>query len=87
MDIILDEKSDIIIPSKKPEKLSHDSFPVDFFCCEEWKSLRELVAMLTTEETIGDITRTKIFIVDTMINEFSTEIEILKLWMRHRRKD
>lgn len=88
MDIILDEKSDIAVSSEKPEKLSDDSLPVDFLRREERKSLFEIEAKLSTEKTIRHISTSEIFIIDTIFDEISTEVEVLLFWMeRHRSED
>lgn len=85
MDVILYEKSYIRIPSKEPEELGHDSFPVDFFGREQGESIREFESKLSTEETIGYIAGTEIFIIDTMFDKITTEIEILMFRMSHKR--
>jgi hypothetical protein len=84
MHSILDEKSDIRVSSEKPEKLSHDSLPVDTLGREKWKSILEFEAKLSSEEAIGHIPTSEIFIIDTVFYEISPEIEILLFWMdRH----
>ena len=87
MDVIFYEKSDIAVSSEKPEKLGDDSFPVDFFRREKWKSICVVEPELPTEEAVGDIPTSEIFVVDTVFDEFLTEVEILLFWMeRHRKK-
>ncbi len=81
MDIILDEETDIAVSTQKPEKFCHDSLPVDTLGREEWKSVSEVESELSPEETIGDISTSEIFIVDTIFDEFSTEVEVLLFWM------
>ena len=81
MDTILDEKSDIGISAKEPEKLGDDSLPVDFLRREEWESITELEAKLSSEKTLRDVTTSKIFVIDTIFDEIATEIEILLFWM------
>lgn len=39
MDIIFDQEADIGLSSKEPDEFSYDSFPVNFFRREEWKTL------------------------------------------------
>ena len=87
MDIILDEESDIGVSAEKPEKLCDDSLPVDLFGRKEWESVCEIESELSSEETIGDIPTSEIFIIDTVFDEILSEIEILLFWMeRHERK-
>jgi hypothetical protein len=82
---VLDEKSDIRVSAEKPEKLGDDSFPVDTLGREEWESILEFESKLPAEETICHISTTEIFVIDAMIDELATEIEILLFWMdRHR---
>lgn len=81
MHIILDEKSDIRIPSEKPEKFGHDSFPVYFFCREEGKSIRKVESKLSSEKTIRHIATSEVFIIDSILDQFTTEIEVLLFWM------
>jgi hypothetical protein len=84
---VLDEKSDIAVSAEKPEKLCHDSLPVDTLGREKWKSLLEFEAKLPAEETICHISTTEIFIIDTIFYEISTKVEVLLFWMdRHREK-
>ena len=87
MDTILDEKSYIGVSAEEPEKLSDDSLPVDTLGSKEWKTLIKLKPKLPTEEAIRDISTSEIFIIDTIFDEISTEIEVLLFWMeRHRGK-
>ncbi len=81
MDIILDEKANIGISTKKPKQLCDDSFPVDFFRREEWKAVLEIEAELATEKTIGHISTSEIFIINTMFDELTTEVEVLFFWV------
>ena len=88
MDTILDEKSYIGVSAEEPEKLSDDSFPVDTLRGEKWESIWKIEPKLPTEEAIRDISTSEIFIVDTIFDEISTEIEVLLFWMeRHRKED
>ena len=87
MDVIFYEKSDIAISSEKPEKLRDDSFPVDFFGREQWESICEVESELPTEEAIGDVSTSEVFVIDTILDEILTEIEVLLFWMeRHNRE-
>lgn len=86
MDIIFDEESDIAVSAKEPEELGDDSFPVDFFRREEWESIREIESELSTEKAIGHISASEIFIIDTAVDKFTTEVEVLLFWVYwHRR--
>ena len=88
MDVIFYEKSDIGVSSEKPEKLRDDSFPVDFFGREQWESISEIKPELATEEAIGDISTSEVFVIDTILDEILTEIEVLLFWMeRHGEED
>lgn len=87
MDVICYEKSDIGVSSEKPEKFRDDSFPVDFFGREQWESICEVELELPTEEAIGDVSTSEVFIIDTILDELLTEIEVLLFWMeRHNRE-
>ena len=88
MDTILDEKSYIGVSVEEPEKLSDDSLPVDALRGEKWESLIKLKTKLPTEEAIRDISTSEIFVIDTIFDEISTEVEVLLFWMeRHRKED
>ena len=88
MDTILDEKSYIGVSAEEPEELRYYSFPVDTLRGEKWESLIKLNTKLPTEEAIRDISTSEIFIVDTICDEISTEVEVLLFWMeRHRKED
>ena len=88
MDVVLDEKSDIAISSEKPEKLRDDSFPIDTLGREQWESISEVELELPTEEAIGDISTSEVFVIDTILDEILTEIEVLLFWMeRHGEED
>lgn len=87
MDIVLDEESDIRIPTEKPEELGHNSFPVDFFGREEWETILEIESELSPKETIGHIPTSEIFVIDTMIYELKSEIEVLLFWMERHSKN
>jgi hypothetical protein len=72
------------VSAEEPEKLSHDTFPVDLLGREEWETVSEIETKLSSEKTIGDIATSEIFVVDTMLDQFATEIEVLLFWMdRH----
>ena len=86
MDIIFDQEANIRISSEKPEKLGDHSFPVDFFRREKRESIYEVEPKLPTEEAIGDITTSEIFVIYTILDEFLTESEILGFWMESHRK-
>lgn len=87
MDIILGEKPDIRVPTEEPEELGNDSLPVDFFGREEWESISEIESELTSEETIRHIATSEVFVVYTVLDEVSPEVEVLVFWMdRHRKK-
>ncbi len=86
MDIVLDEKSDIRIPSKKPEKFCYDSFPVDLLGGKKGETFFEFESELATKKTIGYISTSEILVVDTMLDEISTKIEILLFWVYRHRK-
>jgi len=86
MDIILDEESDIAVPAEEPQELSDHSLPVDFFGCEEWKTLIKVESELTSEKTIRHISASEIFVVDTVLDEVSPEVEVLLFWMDRHRK-
>ncbi len=81
MDTVLDEELDIRVPAKEPEELSHNSFPVDTFGREERESVIEVESELSSKETVGDITTSEILIVDTVLDKFSTKIEVLLFWV------
>jgi hypothetical protein len=81
MDVILDEESDIGVPAEKPEELSDDSLPVDFFGREEWKTLSKVKPELTSKKTIRHISTSEILVVDTVLDEVSPEVEVLLFWM------
>ena len=88
MHVILDEKSDIRISSEKPEKFGYDSFPVYFFCREERESIRKIESKLSSKKTIRHIATSEVFIIDSVLDQFTTEIEVLLFWMiRHGKKD
>jgi hypothetical protein len=87
MDVVLDEESDIRVTSEEPQELSDDSFPVDFFRREEWKSICEIKAKLTSEKTIRHISTSEIFIIDTVFDKVSPEVEVLLFWMDRHRKN
>lgn len=87
MNIVLYKKTDIRITTKKPEKFCDDSFPVDLLGCEKWETFFEFKPELTTKETIGHISTSEIFVVDTMFDEVSTEVKILLFWMKRHRKN
>ena len=87
MDIILDEESNIRIPSQKPEKLSDDSFPVYTFGREEGKSISKIKSELSSEETIRDVSTSEVFVIDTIFNQISTEFEVLDFRvLAHKKK-
>jgi hypothetical protein len=86
MDIIFDKESNIAISTEKPEKLSDDSLPVDFFRREKWESIFKVKAKLTTKKAIRHISTSEIFVIDTVFDELSTEIEILLFWVNNHKK-
>jgi hypothetical protein len=81
MDVILDKKSDIGISSEEPQELCDDTFPVDFFRREERKSILKIKTKLTSKKTICHISTSKIFVIGTILDEISPEIEVLLFWM------
>jgi hypothetical protein len=84
MDVVLHEESDIGVTTEEPEELSDDPFPVDFFGGEEWESIREVESELSSKKTMSDVSASEILVVDTMLYELHTEIEILLFWVfRH----
>ena len=87
MDVILYEKSDIGVSSEKPEKLGDDSLPIDTLGREEWKSISEVKPELATEEAIGDIPTSEVFVIDTILDEVLTEIEVLLFWMESHNRE
>jgi hypothetical protein len=87
VDTILDQKSDIRVSAKEPEELSDHSFPVDPLGREEWESILEFETKLPAEKAIRHISTSEIFVIDTIFDQVSTEVEVLFFWMdRHRRK-
>ena len=86
MDVVLDEESDIAVTTEEPEELSNHSFPVDFFGCEERETVSKVESELTSKKTIRHISTSEIFVVDTVIYEILTEVEILLFWMDRHRK-
>ena len=87
MDVIFYEKSDIGVSSEKPEKLGDDSLPIDTLGREQWESISEVELELPTEEAIGDISTSEVFVIDTILDEILTEIEVLLFWMESHKSE
>ena len=87
MDIILDEESDIGVSTEEPEELGNHSLPVDFFGREERKTISKIESELTSKKTIRHISASEVFVVDTVLDEVLTEVEILLFWVYRHRKE
>ena len=87
MDIVLDEEPDIGVTTEEPEEFSDDPLPVDFFGSEQWESIGEVKPELSSKKTMCHVSAPEILVIDTVIHEIHTEVEILLFWVyRHRKK-
>src|SRR3989344_453632 len=77
VDVVVDEVFDICLSRHEPIQLMQNTLPVNFFGCEQWKSLREIESYLTAEKAIVRFTMSGIDLSVSRVEEFPHQVEVL----------